>query len=55
MINNAPSVAMRVMSQCTRCGTRMQFNDETTKLTEYACPDCHNTEIVMKESFRTTA
>jgi len=43
------------MTQCTRCGSRMNYNDETTKLTEYACPSCHNTEIVQKESFRVTA
>lgn len=43
------------MTQCTRCDTRMRYNDETTKLTEYACPQCHNTEIIQKESFRITA
>jgi len=43
------------MTQCTRCGTRMNYNDETTKLTEYACPACHNTVIVRKESFRARA
>jgi hypothetical protein len=29
----------------------MSHNDETTKLTEYVCPTCHNTRIVWKESF----
>ena len=43
------------MTQCTQCGARMNYNDETTKLTEYACPQCHSTEIVQKQSFRTTA
>ena len=33
----------------------MSVNDETTKLTEYVCPRCHNTEIVQKEAFRVTA
>ena len=42
------------MTECTRCGTRMNYNDETTKLTEYACPNCHNTAIVTKQSFRRT-
>jgi len=26
----------------------MSHNDETTKLTEYVCPTCHNTRIVWK-------
>jgi len=43
------------MTRCNQCGTRMSHNDETTKLTEYACPTCHRTEIVQKESFRITA
>ena len=55
MINNPPVVESIVMTQCTRCGNRMNYNDETTKLTEYACPSCHNTEIIQKESFRVTA
>jgi len=42
------------MSTCPRCDTRMNYNDETTKLTEYACPNCHRTRIVRKESFRAT-
>ncbi len=42
------------MTQCGRCGTRMTYNDETTKLTEYVCPSCHNTEIVWKASHRAT-
>lgn len=55
MINNPPIVERSGMTQCTRCGSRMNYNDETTKLTEYACPKCHSTEIVQKESFRVTA
>ncbi|MFT4923440.1 MAG: putative RNA-binding Zn-ribbon protein involved in translation (DUF1610 family) [Haloarculaceae archaeon] len=55
MINNGWGVGGSGMTQCTRCGTRMRYNDETTKLTEYACPQCHNTEIIQKESFRVTA
>jgi hypothetical protein len=43
------------MTQCTRCGSRMNYNDETTKLTESACPHRHNHEIVQKESLRVTA
>ncbi|MFB6297566.1 MAG: hypothetical protein ABEH56_03500 [Salinirussus sp.] len=42
------------MRDCTRCDARMNHNDETTKLTEYACPRCHSTHIVRKQSFRTT-
>jgi hypothetical protein len=33
----------------------MHHNDETTKLTEYVCPGCHNTEIVWKSGYRITA
>ena len=43
------------MTACPRCGTRMSQNDETTKLTEFVCPRCHNTEIVWKSYYRTTA
>lgn len=43
------------MNQCTQCGNHMNYNDKTTKLTEYACPNCHNTKIVQKKSFRVTA
>jgi predicted RNA-binding Zn-ribbon protein involved in translation (DUF1610 family) len=43
------------MPECTSCGTRMSHNDETTKLTEYVCPSCHQTEITYKQSFRVTA
>jgi DNA-directed RNA polymerase subunit M/transcription elongation factor TFIIS len=43
------------MKQCPQCGSRMNYNDETTKLTEYACTTCHSTEIVQKSSFRSTA
>lgn len=55
MINNTPPIGPDGMSQCTRCGSTMNYNDETTKLTEYACPTCHNTLIVPKENFRVTA
>lgn len=50
-----PTELRTEMTQCARCGSRMSVNDETTKLTEYVCPRCHNTEIVQKESFRVTA
>jgi DNA-directed RNA polymerase subunit RPC12/RpoP len=43
------------MTECQRCGTRMTYNDETTKLTEYTCPRCHNTRIDWKSSHRVTA
>jgi len=43
------------MTACPRCGARMSQNDETTKLTEFVCPRCHNTEIVWKASYRSTA
>lgn len=43
------------MPECTSCGIRMSHNDETTKLTEYVCPSCHQTEITYKQSFRVTA
>jgi DNA-directed RNA polymerase subunit RPC12/RpoP len=43
------------MYECSRCGTRMSHNDETTKLTEYVCPRCHNTEIEQKKQYRVTA
>ncbi|MDG5775312.1 hypothetical protein VB773_10525 [Haloarculaceae archaeon H-GB2-1] len=42
------------MPTCDRCGTSLAFNDETTKLVEYACTSCHATEIVWKESHRDT-
>jgi len=43
------------MRQCTRCGEAMNYNDETTKITEYACRTCHNVEIVRKQPVRTAA
>lgn len=43
------------MTQCIQCGTRMSYNDETTKLLEFVCPSCHQTRIVQKESFRKVA
>jgi len=33
----------------------MTLNDETTRLTEYVCPRCHNTRIVWKAAYRHTA
>jgi predicted RNA-binding Zn-ribbon protein involved in translation (DUF1610 family) len=33
----------------------MSQNDQTTKLVEYVCPQCHNTEIVWKDAYRVTA
>jgi hypothetical protein len=32
----------------------MNYNDETTKVTEYACPGCHTTDIVWKVDRRST-
>jgi predicted RNA-binding Zn-ribbon protein involved in translation (DUF1610 family) len=43
------------MPECNTCGARMSHNDETTKLTEYVCPNCHQTEIAYKQSYRVTA
>ena len=43
------------MPECNTCGARMSHNDETTKLTEYVCPNCHQTEITYKQSYRVTA
>ncbi len=43
------------MLDCNQCGARMSHNDETTKLTEYACPDCHHTVIAPKSTYRVTA
>jgi len=37
---------------CPNCGTRMTYNDETTKLTEFVCPLCHETEIDWKPEAR---
>mgnify|MGYP000165095574 FL=1 len=42
------------MHECSRCGQRMSHNDETTKLTEWVCPRCHNTRIEKKEGYRVT-
>lgn len=33
----------------------MNHNDETTKLTEYVCPNCHRTKITQKATYRVTA
>jgi len=55
MINNPGVEVTDGMTQCTRCGGQLNYNDETTKLVEYACPTCHNTVIVQKESFRARA
>jgi len=55
MINNVGIEHQDEMQDCQRCGTRMSHNDETTKLTEYVCPTCHNTHIVWKRAYRTTA
>ena len=37
---------------CSHCGTRMTYNDETTKLTEFVCPQCHETTIDWKAEAR---
>jgi transcription initiation factor IIE alpha subunit len=31
--------------KCPNCDERMSYNDETTKLTEFVCPRCHETII----------
>ena len=33
----------------------MSHNDETTKLTEWVCPRCHNTRIEKKDEYRVTS
>lgn len=38
------------MPKCPQCGRRMSYNDETTKLTEYVCSNCHRLEIEYKET-----
>lgn len=38
--------------KCPACGTRMTYNDETTKLTEFVCPRCHETVIDWKAAAR---
>lgn len=35
--------------ECPECGATMSLIDETTKLTEYRCPDCYHKEIEWKE------
>jgi len=40
------------MADCPNCGARMSTNDQTTKLTEYVCPRCHETEIDWKRDAR---
>ncbi len=55
LIINNTGIEGPVMTHCPRCGSRMSHNDETTKLTEYVCPSCHNTEIVWKPAYRVTA
>lgn len=40
------------MPECSRCGERMAYNDETAKLTEFVCPVCHATLIDWKQSAR---
>jgi ribosomal protein S27AE len=37
-----------IIMYCPRCGSRMALNDETTKLNEYTCDNCHATEIEKK-------
>jgi hypothetical protein len=33
----------------------MSYNDQTTRLTEFTCPRCHNTRIEWKAGQRVTA
>lgn len=42
------------MPYCSRCGSRLSHNDETSKLTEYVCPSCHRTTVEYKDSYRVT-
>jgi DNA-directed RNA polymerase subunit RPC12/RpoP len=37
-----------VMPECPRCGALMRFDDETTKVREFACATCHNRTIEFK-------
>ena len=37
---------------CPNCDARMSYNDETTKLTEFVCPRCHETFIDWKSEAR---
>lgn len=37
------------MPTCPRCGDRMSLIDETTKLIEYRCSECHAKVIDRKE------
>ena len=55
MFNTMSQFIPYVMPLCDECGTRMSYNDQTTKLTEYACPECHSVEIVRKSTYRVTA
>ena len=55
MFNSGAILNLYVMPLCDECGTRMSCNDQTTKLTEYACPECHSIEIVRKGTYRVTA
>ncbi|RKS83151.1 hypothetical protein BDK61_2484 [Haloarcula quadrata] len=41
-----------IIMDCTNCGTRMSYNDQTTKLTEFVCPSCHETVIDWKAEAR---
>ncbi len=38
-----------IIMYCPQCGARMALNDETTKLNEYTCNVCYNTEIETKQ------
>lgn len=38
------------MPKCPQCGRRMSYNDETTRLTEFVCSNCHRLEIEWKET-----
>lgn len=42
------------MTNCPHCGTRMSYNDETTRLMELVCPSCHETIIDWKDEARQT-
>jgi len=42
-----------MMPDCPRCGRRMHLDDETTKLVEYRCTECHTREVETRTGRRT--
>lgn len=35
---------------CPNCNRTYSMNDRTTKIVEYVCPKCHNTEIIQRKA-----